>query len=205
MSAYIDIKKQHFPAIIPLENKYIECNTKLNKFEKDYNNKYLEIFKLIKENKHDILKTKLAELNEFVRLSQEEIDACFKTLKDKNVSLMTGNTDNYNNSELKKIYDDTNEIYQKYQQQLIHLQDMKKKLGKTIDDYNKAEATLQGASNVDGPLSYFYIWFSICVVLVTYTFINITNINLGMVNKILMVFTILIVLYFITSNLFRFF
>ena len=205
MSAYKGIKEQHFPAIIPLENKFIECNTKLNKFKKDYNNKYLEIFKLIKENKHDILKTKLAELNEFVRLSQEDIDACFKTLKDKNVSLMTGNTDNYNNSELKKIYDDTNEIYHKYQKQLIHLQDMKKKLTKTLEDYNKAEATLQGASNVEVPLSYFYIWFSICVVLVTYTFLNILNINLGIINKILMIFTILIVLYFITSNLFRFF
>jgi len=205
MSDYIGIKEQHFPAIIPLENKFIECNTKLNKFEKDYNNKYLEIFKLIKENKHDILKTKLSELNEFVRLSQEEIDSCFKTLKDKNVSLMTGNTDNYNNSELKKIYDDTNEIYHKYQKQLIHLQDMKKKLTKTVEDYNKAEATLQGASNVEVPLSYFYIWFSICVVLVTYTFLNILNINLGIINKILMIFTILIVLYFITSNLFRFF
>ena len=205
MSAYIDIKEQHFPAIIPLENKFIECNTKLNKFEKDYNNKYLEIFKLIKENKHDILNKKLSELNEFVRLSQEEIEACFKTLKDKNVSLMTGNTDNYDNSKLKKIYDDTNKTYQKYQKQLIHLQDMKKKLTKTLEDYNKAEATLQGASNVEVPLSYFYIWFSICVVLITYTFINILNINLGVVNKILMIFTILIVLYFITSNLFRFF
>ena len=205
MSAYIDIKKKHFPAIIPLENKYIKCNTKLNKFEKDYNNKYRQIFELIENNQHKLLKGKLIELNEFVRLSQEEIDACFKTLKDENVKLMTGNTNNYDNSQLKKIHDNTNDIYHKYQQQLIHLRDMEKKLTKTVNDYNKAEATLQSASNVEIPLSYFYIWFSVCVVLVTYTFINILNINLGIVNKILMIFTILIVLYFITSNLFRLF
>jgi hypothetical protein len=205
MASFKDIKEQHYPAIIPLETKYIECQNKLNKFEKDYNNKYLEIFTLIKENKHEILNEKLSELNEFVRVSQESIETCFKHLKDQNVKMMTGNTDDYNNSELKKIYDDTNDIYHKYQGKLVKLREMKTKLLKTIEDYNAAEATLMGASDVDGPLSYFYIWFLICVMLITYTFLNILNINLGIINKILMLVTILVVLYFITSNLFRFF
>ncbi len=194
------------PTLVDLQNSYYSCNQKLNDFNQEYKTKFNELFIILNKKSidEDSLKSTIHDLNSFINESQKTINECYKSILGKQNTIMGYNNRLINksdmNSVIKEIQQETNQKYKQYQKDIIVLQNYQKELEDTIHNYNSMNSSLN-----DGLLTQtytlFYIWFIILIILVVFCFINILNINFGVLNNLLLIFTVLVALYFIYSNL----
>ena len=191
------------PSLVSLQNMYYSCNQKLSDFEQEYHDNYLDLYSVIEKNDIDMIKSKLSELQSFIKKNEIDINQCYKNIQDKQLIFMRSNNEdnhNLNNGIIKIIQEDTNDKYKKYQNELIVLKDYQNKLKKSIQEYNTVETNLN-----DGILErtyiLFYIWFVITILIVSFTIINILDLKFGIVNNILLIITLLVSIYFIYINL----
>ena len=190
------------PTLVELQNLYYTCNQKLNNFEQEYHDRFLDLYKVIKKQDQELIKTKLNELQAFIRTNEFSINQCYKNIQKKQLSIMGSDNENkrFNKSTINIIQTDTNEKYKNYQKELKLLKKYQDLLKKNIEEYNTLETNLN-----DGILqqtyTLFYIWFIIASIFVFFAIINILNVNFGVLNNVLLIFTVLVVLYFIYSNI----
>lgn len=196
-----DIKN---PNLVDLQNSYYTCNQKLNDFNHNYKTKYNDLFQILNQQHidDDLVKSSIQRFSKFVNDSQEDIKNCYNSILGKQKELMksdNGDT-SYMNSVIKNIQAETNDKYKQYQHDVIVLNKHQNELRKTINQYNSLETSLN-----DGLLTQtytlFYIWFIILIIVVMFCFINILNMNLGVLNNIMLIFTVCVAMYFVYSNL----
>lgn len=204
----LDTNDEKNPDLVDLQNSYYNCNQKFNDFNNKYKTMYNELFANLNKKSidEDLIKSSINNFNNFVTESQNEINACYNSLLGKQKELMkTSRGKNSNvDSIIKNIQNETNEKYKQYQHDIIILNQQQNELKKTISQYNSLETTLN-----DGLLTQtytlFYIWLIILIIVVVCCFINVLNIKLGIINNILLIFTVCVALYFIYSNLNNYF
>lgn len=192
------------PNLVDLQSSYYTCNQKLNDFNQNYKTKYNDLFNILSQHPidNDLVMVSINRFNKFVNDSQEDIKNCYNSILGKQKELMNSeNADGSSmNSIIKNIQDETNEKYKQYQHDIIVLNRHQNELRKTINQYNSLETSLN-----DGLLTQtytlFYIWFIILVIVVLCCFINMLNMNFGVVNNILLIFTVCVAMYFVQSNL----
>ena len=104
-------------------------------------------------------------------------------------SLMVNN--NGDTSEIEMLQNETNEKYKKYQTDIKTLDNTQEELLKKITLYNTSVSNLN-----DGLLTQtyvlFYIWFIIALLLIGFSIINCLDLNFGLLNNILIIFSKLI-------------
>ena len=136
-------------------------------------------------------------------INHTNIKNCFDTLLKKYKSLMDNNN-NGDTSEIEILQNETNEKYKKYQTDIKTLDNTHEELLKKVTLYNTSVSNLN-----DGLLTQtyvlFYIWFIIALLLIGFSIINFLDINFGILNNILIIFTFLVASYFIISNLNNYF
>ncbi len=195
------------PSLVDLQNSYYKCNQKLNDFNQQYKTKYNNLFTILNKKSidEDMVKSSLQDLNSFVNNSQKNIKECYKSILGKENKLMGYDNNNSKKKRnlknvIRKMKRETNKKYKQYQKDIITLKRYQKELENTINNYNSMTSSLN-----DGLLTqtyiFFYIWFVICIMIVVCCFINVLKIELGIINNILLIFTVLLALYFIYSNL----
>ena len=191
------------PTLVDLQNLYYTCNQKLNDFEQEYHDRFLDLYKVIRKQDQDLIKTKLNELQSFIKTNEFSINQCYKNIQKKQLAIL-GSTDDenkrFNKSTINTIQIDTNEKYINYQKQLKILKKYQDLLKKNIEEYNTIETNLNDGI-LEQTYALFYIWFIIATILVFFAVINILNVNFGILNNILLLFTVLVSLYFIYSNI----
>tara|TARA_A100001015_G_C15035398_1_gene735912 strand:+ start:63 stop:737 length:675 start_codon:yes stop_codon:yes gene_type:complete len=203
----LDVNDDKNPTLVELQNNYYNCNQKLNDFNQQYKTKYNDLFTILNQKSldEDLIKSTINELNSFVNDSQQNINECYKSILGKQKTIMGYNNNKlFNNSDVKsviqEIQEETNQKYNQYQKDILVLQNYQKELEKTIHKYNSMNSSLN-----DGLLTQtytlLYIWFIILIIIVVFCFINILNMNLGAINNVLLIFTVLVALYFVYSNL----
>ena len=196
-------KDKKTPSLVSLQNMYYSCNQKLNDFEQEYHDNYLDLYSVIEKNDVDMIKSKLSDLQSFIKKNEIDINQCYKNIQDKQLILMKSN-DEENNSlnkgTIKIIQKDTNDKYIKYQNELIVLKDYQNKLKKSIEEYNTIETNLNDGL-LERTYTLFYIWFVITILIVSFAIINILNLKFGIVNNLLLIITLLVSIYFIYINL----
>ena len=192
------------PTLVDLQNLYYTCNQKLNDFEQEYHDRFLDLYKVIRKQDQDLIKTKLNELQSFIKTNEFSINQCYKNIQKKQLAIL-GSTDDenkrFNKSTINTIQIDTNEKYINYQKQLKILKKYQDLLKKNIEEYNTIETNLNDGILEQTYALNFFIWFIIATILVFFAVINILNVNFGILNNILLLFTVLVSLYFIYSNI----
>lgn len=202
----LNVNDDKNPSLVDLQNSYYSCNQKLNDFNKKYKTKYNDLFTILNKRNVDeqLVKSTVEDLNAFVNENQKSINECYKSILGKEKEIMNYDDKKMNKSDvksvIKEIQEETNQKYKQYQKDIIVLEKYQKELENTIHNYNSMNTTLN-----DGLLTQtytlFYIWFVILIFIVICCFINVLNMNLGALNNILLIFTVLVALYFIYSNL----
>ncbi|MBI96533.1 hypothetical protein CL656_05255 [bacterium] len=202
----LDNNNKKNPTLVSIQNDYKKCNQKLNDFKQRYNTKYSELFEIINSNNidNDLLLTTLNNLNSFINENERIINQCYKRILGKEKELTQNKNskieDKFTGSVINNLQQETNENYRKYQADIVVLKKSRDELKNTIDRYNSYVTGIE-----DGLLTQtyalFYIWFVILIILVTFCFINFLNIEFGMLNNLLLIFTVIVALYFIYTNL----
>ena len=195
------------PTLVELQNDHMKCKQKLENFKTEYKSKYNELFNAINlpELDNDRIKKLNHSLKNFVFNSEEDIKQCYLALLGKQ-KLLVKNSDNNNflNSHINTIQQDTNLKYQQYQKDVINLKKHQDELKKTIDHYNAMHTYVN-----DGLLSqtyiYVYIWLVITILLVFFYFVNALEIKLGMINNFLALLTLSVSIYFIYDGIYNYF
>lgn len=196
-------KDKKTPSLVSLQNMYYSCNQKLNDFEQEYHDNYLDLYSVIEKNDVDMIKSKLSDLQSFIKKNEIDINQCYKNIQDKQLILMKSNNEennSLNKGTIKIIQKDTNDKYIKYQNELIVLKDYQNKLKKSIEEYNTIETNLNDGL-LERTYTLFYIWFVITILIVSFAIINILNLKFGIVNNLLLIITLLVSIYFIYINL----
>ena len=156
------------PTLVELQNDHMKCKQKFEDFKTEYKSKYNELFNEI--NSSDMDNNRIKRLNRklkrFVSDSEKDIKQCYLAVLEKQKLLVKNSDDNnFLNSHINTIQQDTNLKYKQYQKDVINLKKHQDELKNTIDHYNAMHTYVN-----DGLLSqtyiYVYIWLVITVLLV---------------------------------------
>ena len=195
------------PTLVELQNDHMKCKQKFEEFKTEYKSKYNELFNAINspDMDNDRIKRLNRKLKSFVSDSEQDIKQCYLAVLEKQKLLVKNSDDNnFLNSHINTIQQDTNLKYKQYQKDVINLKKHQDELKNTIDHYNAMHTYVN-----DGLLSqtyiYVYIWLVITVLLVFFYFVNALELKLGIINNLLALLTLSVSLYFIYDGIYNYF
>ena len=195
------------PTLVELQNDHMKCKQKFEEFKTEYKSKYNELFNAINSSDmdNDRIKRLNRKLKSFVSDSEKDIKQCYLAVLEKQKLLVKNSDDNnFLNSHINTIQQDTNLKYKQYQKDVINLKKHQDELKNTIDHYNAMHTYVN-----DGLLSqtyiYVYIWLVITVLLVFFYFVNALELKLGIINNLLALLTLSVSLYFIYDGIYNYF
>ena len=195
------------PTLVELQNDHMKCKQKFEEFKTEYKSKYNELFNAINSSDmdNDRIKRLNRKLKSFVSDSEQDIKQCYLAVLEKQKLLVKNSDDNnFLNSHINTIQQDTNLKYKQYQKDVINLKKHQDELKNTIDHYNAMHTYVN-----DGLLSqtyiYVYIWLVITILLVFFYFVNALELKLGIINNLLALLTLSVSLYFIYDGIYNYF
>ena len=190
------------PTAIALVKKNQECVKLINESKQSYKDKYNDLFTDLNNGDMMSFNSNLEKMKNDKNNHDRSIKNCYDTLLNMYNSLMNNN--NGDKSEIDILQNETNEKYKKYQLDIKTLDKSQEELLNKITLYNTSVSNLN-----DGLLTQtyvlFYIWFIISLLLIGFSIINFLDLNFGVLNNILIIFTFLVASYFIISNLNNYF
>ena len=198
----LNTNKNQNPTAIALVKKNQECRKLIDESKQSYKDIYNDLFNNLNNGDMFSFNSNLNKLKNDKNNNHVNIKNCYTTLLKMYNSLMNNN--NGDTSEIDILQNETNEKYKKYQVDIKTLDKSQEELLNKITLYNTSVSNLN-----DGLLTQtyvlFYIWFIIALILIGFSIINFLDINFGLLNNILIIFTFLVASYFIINNLNNYF